>query len=86
MAQSKCPHCGTARFELKQASPTGASYKSYLIQCSKCGAPFAAQEYYNTGALMEEQKKTIAELSRKVDQLDHNIRAILQVLDHMRRQ
>lgn len=80
MAITKCPHCDGTFFEIKEASPQGAAYKSIFIQCSGCGAPFAAQDYYNVGALLTGQEALIKELSGKVDELDHNVRAILQTL------
>ena len=80
MAITKCPHCDGAFFEIKEAAPRGAAYKSVFIQCSSCGAPFAAQDYFNVGALLKEQEGLIENLSRKVDQMDHNVQTILQVL------
>jgi hypothetical protein len=84
MAITKCPHCEGTFFEIKESAPQGAAYKAIFIQCSGCGAPFAAQDYYNLGALLKEQEAKIAELFQKVDQkfdqLDYQIRAILQAL------
>ena len=85
MARTKCPHCEGSLFEVKEISPSGAAYVSLFIQCSGCGAPVTAQEYFNISALMENQKEQIAELSRKVDQLDHNVRTIHQALQQMSR-
>lgn len=77
MAISKCPHCKGTAFELKENSPRDSRFRIYFIQCSGCGAPFATMDYFNTGTLMEKQEKKIAELSEKMDQLDHTTRAIL---------
>ena len=84
MAITKCPHCKGARFEIKEVAPQGAAYKSVFIQCSGCGAPFAAQDYFNLGTLLKDQEEKIASLSQKVDQLDQNTRAILQALQQLR--
>ena len=85
MAISKCPHCAGAFFEIKPVEPRGAAYKSIFIQCSKCGAPFAAQDFFNLGALLKDQEAKIVDLSRKIDQLDGNIRVIHQALQHLQR-
>ena len=85
MVLSKCPHCQGGFFELKEASPRGAAYKSLFIQCSKCGAPFAAHEHHNISVLLEKQEKKIVALSRKIDQLDHNLRVILQAIQQISR-
>ncbi len=85
MALTKCPHCKGGFFEIQEAEPRGSAFKAMFIQCSKCGAPFAAQDYYNVGALLKDQEAKIADLSRKVDQLDYNIQEILQALQRLQR-
>ena len=85
MAFTTCPHCKGTYFEIKEVEPRGAAYKTVFIQCSGCGAPFAAQDYFNIGSLLQGQEKKIADLSRKVDQLDYNIQEILQGLQRLQR-
>ena len=85
MAFTTCPHCKGTYFEVKEAAPRDAVYKSIFIQCSGCGAPFAAQDYFNIGTLLKDQEEKIANLSRKVDQLDYNIQAILQTVQRLQR-
>ena len=80
MALSKCPHCDGKIFELQEVSPIGAAYKSTFVQCSGCGAPVGAMDYFNVGTLLKNQEAKIDELSRKVDQIDYSLQLIAQAL------
>jgi predicted nucleic-acid-binding Zn-ribbon protein len=53
MAQSKCGHCGSTRFEIKEVEPQGSQFKLYFIQCASCGVPVSTIEYKNNTYLLE---------------------------------
>lgn len=47
MAMSRCPHCESTTFEVTTQEPYHSNYKLVFVQCSRCGAPFSAQPYFN---------------------------------------
>ena len=80
MANSKCPHCGGARFELTTVEAKGSRYQHHFIQCGGCGAPFGVLEYHNVGVLFEEQGVVLKQLHTTLNNLDHRLSAIEQLL------
>jgi predicted nucleic-acid-binding Zn-ribbon protein len=84
-ASSKCPHCKNGNFELAQVEPSGSRVKMNFIQCMSCKAPLGVAEYYDAGSLLKQQGAQIAELNRKIDQIDYNVQSIMSALNHLRR-
>lgn len=54
MANSKCPKCDNAHFEVAENSPSKSKYKLMFIQCSKCGSVVGTMDYWNIGILLKE--------------------------------
>jgi hypothetical protein len=82
---AKCGHCGKSGTKIAEISPSGASYKQIAITCSGCSAILGVTDYYNVGTLLKQQEKEIAGLKTQlgnmqsgIQQMDHNIRLILQ--------
>jgi transcription elongation factor Elf1 len=67
MACSKCPHCGSSSFELKEVEPSQSRYKLYFVQCSSCGAPFGITEYMNTTDMLKKQNEAIRKIAKAVN-------------------
>jgi len=79
----QCPHCKNNFFELKENDVANANYKLFFVQCNQCGAPFAALEYYDSGALLKEQEQRLAQIENQiatitsiVSNIDRNVIAI----------
>jgi predicted nucleic-acid-binding Zn-ribbon protein len=66
MAYSKCPHCQSSSFELKEVSPSKSNFKLFFVQCGSCGAPFGVTEYLNVTSMLEKQNKAIKEIASAV--------------------
>jgi hypothetical protein len=75
---TKCPHCNTTRFELKEIEPVGSTYKVNVLQCTSCGAPSGIMDYWNIGTLLKQQEKHISDLSKQIQQLQHAVSQIIQ--------
>ncbi|MCK4868978.1 MAG: hypothetical protein KAT39_13075 [Alphaproteobacteria bacterium] len=76
MALSKCPHCNNTSFEAAEVSPSGSPFSAIFIQCAGCGAPVGVMDFYNIGTFLNLQETKIAELSQKIDRLEHSIKEI----------
>ena len=63
MAQSKCGHCGSATFEVKQVEPRDSNYKLYFIQCASCGVPVGTMEYLSNNHLLDKLAKAIKKIA-----------------------
>jgi hypothetical protein len=59
MAISQCPKCDGHYFELKLTEISGAAFKFYFVQCSKCGAVVGTQPFNNTEALIRALAKKL---------------------------
>jgi hypothetical protein len=53
MATSTCVKCEGKRFEIKEVSPNGATFKYYFIQCASCGGVVGVTDFYNIGAALK---------------------------------
>lgn len=84
MAISTCAKCGGGFFKLVTQEPSGSRYKINFIQCSSCNAPIGTMDYFNTGAQLEQQKKSIDELESRMRRLEHGIDNVLRLLQRQR--
>lgn len=75
MAQSSCGKCNNPFFELLENTPNGSNYKLLFVQCTKCGTPIGALDYYNIGARLSEVE---TELKDKIDRLDSHTNTVNQ--------
>jgi hypothetical protein len=64
MATPKCPSCNDTRFELTEIPIEKASFKTFGVICSHCGAVVGVQEFYNSGDLL---MKLAAALNVKIE-------------------
>jgi uncharacterized Zn finger protein len=54
MAQSKCPKCDAAKFEIKTIKPGSSKFDIALVQCAECGSVVGALESKNVSTRLEE--------------------------------
>lgn len=71
MAWTACAKCANRFFELSEHEPTGSRVKINLVQCSSCGTPVGAMEYYNAGSLLKIQEKTLNDLSSRLSRVEN---------------
>jgi len=45
MATSKCGHCKSATFEVKEVEPRESRFKLIFVQCASCGVPVGVIDY-----------------------------------------
>ena len=67
MAQSKCGHCGSTRFEISETEPRGSNYKLFFIQCASCGAPVSSLEYMSNNHLLDKLTRAIKKIADTLD-------------------
>ncbi|MCK1632659.1 hypothetical protein [Bradyrhizobium sp. 162] len=77
---TKCPHCEVTRFEVKEIEPVDSTYKLTAIQCVGCGAPIGVMDFWNIGTLLKKQEKQISDLSSRLQNMEHTLSQIAQVL------
>lgn len=63
---STCVKCGGHLFQLVEQEPSGSAHKLQFVQCSSCGVPVGAMEYYNSGAKLEKLERKIANLESQL--------------------
>jgi len=80
MAQTTCVKCNGHRFEIKQFEPVGGRYKQNFVQCTGCGTPAGVLDFFNVGAQTEDLKNGLAALNSRFDDLESQLRKVLQAL------
>ena len=63
MAQSKCGHCDSTSFEIKEVEPRGSKYKFYFVQCASCGVPVNSMEYISNNHLLDKLSRAIKRIA-----------------------
>jgi hypothetical protein len=82
MAISSCGKCGGHYFELKEVSPSNATYKSVFVQCSNCGVPAGVIGYTNPAVRID----AVAEqLEKKIAHLESGLSRIHRTLEELKR-
>jgi len=77
VANTTCPHCQNTSFELREGD-VGGKQRVFLVQCAKCGAPFAMRDHYDHGALLLEQ-------DARIKNIEHQIQAMATHIAHIGR-
>jgi hypothetical protein len=77
---TKCPHCNSTRFELKEIEPNGSIYKLSAVQCVGCGAPSGVMDFWNIGTLLKQQEKQISDLNSRLQTMEYTLNQIAQAL------
>jgi hypothetical protein len=77
---TKCGKCESAAFRVQEISPNDAAYKMYAVQCVSCQTPIGITDYYNSGVLLKQQEKAIADLGQKIAQIEHSVNQIAYAL------
>jgi excinuclease UvrABC ATPase subunit len=77
---TKCGKCESATFKVQEISPKDAAYKMYAVQCVSCQTPIGITDYYNSGVLLKQQEKTIADLSQKIVHIEQAVNQIVYAL------
>lgn len=85
MAISKCPNpaCGNTFFQLSEANVSGANFKMYFVQCSRCGTVVCAMPYYDPGIIANDNNVLLKDLQSQVSNLQlrlMNIESVVQGL------
>lgn len=73
---TKCGKCEGASFRVQEISPTGAQFKLFTVQCSSCQTPIGVMDFYNIGQLLKDQEKVIADLGKKLANIESSINQI----------
>ena len=66
---SRCAKCNSSFFELVEQSPQNANYKIWFVQCSQCGSPVGAMEYFTAWTQMNRIDKKIDSLESKLNRI-----------------
>jgi hypothetical protein len=77
---TRCGKCEGAAFKVQEISPSGSAYKMYSIQCSACQTPIGVTEFYSVGALLKSQEKVIADLGKKISQIENAVSQIARAM------
>jgi hypothetical protein len=78
---SSCAKCGGESFRVEELSPVGSVYRLDFMQCSGCGAPVGLTEHFNTGLMLEQLDKTMAESGGHLARIERAIGQIAHVLN-----
>ena len=81
---STCAKCDGHLFELSQQEPAGSKFKIQFVQCSKCGSPIGAMEYFNSGAKLENLEKQVIQLGGRLNDIQNALTNIQNSLKGMR--
>jgi len=79
VAITTCPHCRNTSFELCE-SDVGAKQRVFLVQCAKCGAPFAMRDHYDQGALLLEQDTRIKNIEQQMQSIATHVAHIGRIV------
>ncbi len=79
---SNCPKCGNSSFKVVTQEPYDSHYKLNFVQCSSCNSPVGVLEYYNAGALLQDQKKMIQDLGSELSDIHHKLQQVIHLLQH----
>jgi uncharacterized Zn finger protein len=77
---AKCGHCGNSGTKAEVIEPSEARFKQLAICCQSCGSILGVTGYFDAGKVAKDIEAKQAILERKIDALDHNIRAIAVML------
>ena len=75
---STCAKCGGHLFRLEEKEPSGSAVKVYFVQCTACGAPIGALDYFDNSSLIQGLEKKINQLTSSVNDLDYKLTVIAQ--------
>ena len=65
MPTSRCAHCESRQFELKEAEPRDSRFKLMFIQCASCGRVVGVTDAHNVPNLIHRlARKLGVDLSR----------------------
>lgn len=77
---SKCGQCGGGIFEIVEVAPHKSAYKLLFVQCTACGVPIGAMEYFNSGAILKGIEKDLKQLKSEMtngfSEVDRKIRQL----------
>ena len=66
MAYSKCAHCDSTQFEIREVSAAGANFKYNFIQCARCGNPVGVVDYSNLEQTIIETHKLVKRIAQQM--------------------
>jgi hypothetical protein len=67
-------------WEIKLVEPHGSNFKQSVLQCASCGVPVGALDFYNVGALLKGQEKTLAALQQAVASISATVQDIQHIV------
>jgi hypothetical protein len=76
MATSTCVKCGKQAFEVKETTPSQSNYRLMFVQCSSCGGVAGVLDYYNLGALLKTQEKTLGAVEKDISSVKTSLRTL----------
>jgi len=81
MTLSTCANCGGRYFEIQEREePAGSNTKISVIQCTQCGKPAAATEYFNIGKKLEKQEQLLGVLANSLGELESTLSRLARAL------
>jgi len=81
-----CSHCDNQLFQVEEQTPEGSGYKLLFVQCASCGTPVGVLDYFNIGAMMEEQDVVMADLGNRLERIEVLLRTLTDSIDTLRKQ
>ncbi len=76
--------CDGHLFELSAQSPSGSNFKLWFVQCSKCGVPVGAMEYFSSGAKLENLEKEAVQVKAQLSNIEYTLTNIQNSLRGLR--
>jgi len=80
MTLSTCANCGGRYFEIQEVVPEDSTFKVSVIQCTQCGKPAGATEYFNIGKKLEKQEQLLGVLANSLNQLESTLNKLARAL------
>lgn len=81
---STCGKCGGHRFELSEQSPSGSNFKLQFVQCTACGVPVGAMEYFSAGAKLTNLENEMVSVKTQLNDVQYALRDIQGMLQRLR--
>lgn len=78
---ANCPKCNSSTFKVELVDPRGSNFKLNLVTCASCGSAVGVLDYWNIGALLKEQEKTLNQVLTRIASLEPSIQ---QIAHHLR--
>jgi hypothetical protein len=80
-----CSNCGNRVFEIEEDSPLGSKFKLLFVQYASCGVPVSVLDYFNIGAMIEDQDAVVADHTQRLHRIEGLFRNLTDIVEDLRR-